>query len=128
MTQLVCIFTTEDSLDHTIGLVQKTYYILHSKIFILGLELNDELICSFNIDRHTQKKQLAGAMLVHRKRETNTIYTINSLNALIKQRNNGVLDTSFRIDWEEFKNCILTISNNELKIHKTKLYQIINVE
>lgn len=128
MTQLVCIFTAEESLDYTVGLVKKTYYILHNKIFILGLELNDELICSFNIDRNVQKKQLAGAMLVHRKRETNTIYTINSLNALIRQRNNGVLDTSFKIDWEDYKNCILTISNNELRIHKTKLYQIINVE
>ena len=75
-----------------------------------------------------QRKQLPNAMLVHRKRDTNTIYTINSLNALIKQQNQGVLDKSFKIEWTNYSNGILLLSSNELKFLNTYLYQIINVK
>jgi hypothetical protein len=102
--------------------------VLFKKIFILGIQDSEEYICSFNIDKEMQRKQLPNAMLVHRKRETNTIYTINSLNALIKQQNNGVLDKAFKITWENYSNGILLLSNNELKFLRTYLYQIINVK
>ena len=104
------------------------HYIYFKKIFILGIQDSEEYVCSFNIDKEMQRKQLPNAMLVHRKRETNTIYTINSLNALIRQQNNGVLDKAFKIDWEDYSNGILLLSNNELKFLRTYLYQIINVK
>ena len=128
MSQLVCVFSVKENLDYTTNIIESTYAILFRKIFILGIENSDEFICSFNIDRESQRKQLPNAMLVHRKRETNTMYTINSLNALIKQQNNGLLDKSFKIDWTNYNNGILLVSNSELKFLKTYLYQIINVK
>lgn len=128
MSQLVCVFSLQENLDYTIGLIEATYFILYKKIFILSIQNNDEYICSFNIDKSLQRKQLPGAMLVHRKRETNTMYTINSLNELIRQQNNGILDKEFKVDWNNYSNGILLLSNNELRFLKTVLYQIINVK
>ena len=128
MSQLVCVFSLKENLDYTTNIIESTYFVLFKKIFILGIEDSEEFICSFNIDKEMQRKQLPNAMLVHRKRDTNTIYTINSLNALIKQQNNGVLDKSFKIEWANYSNGILLLSNNELKFLTTYLYQIINVK
>ena len=128
MSQLVCVFSAKENLDYTTNIIESTYLVLFKKIFILGIEDSDEFVCSFNIDKEMQRKQLPNAMLVHRKRETNTIYTINSLNALIKYQNNGVLDKSFKIDWANYSNGILLLSNNEIKFLRTYLYQIINVK
>ena len=128
MSQLVCVFSVKENLDYTTNIIESTYLVLFKKIFILGIEDSNEFVCSFNIDKEMQRKQLPNAMLVHRKRETNTIYTINSLNALIKHQNNGVIDKSFKIDWANYSNGILLLSNNEIKFLRTYLYQIINVK
>jgi hypothetical protein len=127
LLQLICIFVTEEELDHVVEMIAKTYTVASNKLFILSIENSNEFICSFNVEKGFQRKQLSGAMLVHRKKETNTMYTINSLNALIKLENDGILDSSFSVDWSKYKNSLLVTSNNELKVLATKVYQIINL-
>ena len=46
-------------------------------------------------------------ILVNRKKQSNTLYTINGLNELVKEENGGVLDKTFTIDWDKFKNSII---------------------
>jgi hypothetical protein len=108
-------------------MIQKTYNIVYNRIFVLSIEDSEELICSFNIEKGNVRKQLPGAMLVHRKRDTNTMYTINSLNALVKSENNGILDSNYTVDWTKYRNSLLVTSNNELKVLRTKVYQILNL-
>ena len=125
--QLICLFTTEPDIDHTVLLVSKTYEVIYKRIFVLSIEESEELVCSFNVEKGNIRKQLPGAMLVHRKKETNTLYTINSLNALIRKDNNGIVDANFSVDWTQYSNSLLVTSNNELKVLKTKVFQIINL-
>ena len=127
MVQLICLFTTEPELDHTSSMIAKTYEVVYRRIFVLSIEDSEELVCSFNVEKGNHKKQLPGAMLVHRKKETNTLYTINSLNALIRKENNGMADSKFPVDWTKYSNSLLVTSNNELKVLKTKVYQLINL-
>lgn len=127
LVSLICLFTTEPQIDYTVGMIAKTYDVVYKRVFILSIENSDEFICSFNIERGNQKKQLPGAMLVHRKKESNTMYTINSLNALIRKENNGVLDFEYVIDWTKYANSLLVTSSNELKVLNTKVYQIVKV-
>jgi hypothetical protein len=75
----------------------------------------------------TQQSVLPNTILLHRKKESNTLYTINALNALIKSLNNGILDTNYRIMWLDYKNSILLIQNNDLNIIQTKIHKIINL-
>lgn len=127
MLQLICLFTSEDNLDYTTNMIIKTYEVVYKRLFILSIVDSEELVCSFNIEKGNIRKQLPGAMLVHRKKETNTLYTINSLNALIQKENNGMQDSKFSVDWRKYANSLLVTSNNELKILQTKVYQIINL-
>jgi len=127
LVQLICLFTMEPELDHTVSMISRTYEVVYKRIFILSIEDSDELICSFNVEKGNVKKQLPGAMLVHRKKETNTLYTINSLNALIRKENDGIADPKFSVDWGKYSNSLLVTSNNDLKVLKTKVYQLINL-
>ena len=77
MVQLICLFTTEPELDHTSSMIAKTYEVVYRRIFVLSIEDSEELVCSFNVEKGNHKKQFPGAMLVHRKKETNTLYSIN---------------------------------------------------
>ena len=127
MIQLICLFTTEDTLDHTCSMIVKTYEVVYNRIFVLSIKQSEELVCSFNVEKEKQFKQLPGAMLVHRKKETNTLYTINSLNALIRKENNGIADSKYSVDWTKYSNSLLVTSNNDLKVLQTDVYQIIKV-
>ena len=66
-------------------------------------------------------------MRLHRKKQTNTLYTINALNELIKSLNNGYLDKSYAINWNNYRNCILLIQTDGYKRIDTKVKDIINL-
>ena len=127
--KLFCTFTAPEELDDTLNTLQTKYTILYSKIFVLESLSTEEYVCTYNIDTFNMAQQsvLPNTILLHRKKESNTLYTINALNALIKSLNNGVLDTNYRITWIDYKNSILLVQNNDLNIIKTKIYKIINL-
>jgi len=126
--KLFCTFATEDSLDSVLQEVQERYKIIYNKIFVLYSKSQDEYICTYNVDFGNVSTFLENTILVHRKKESNTLYTINALNTLIKELNEGVLDTNFRINWPDYKNCILLTKGPELKRVNTKLYKIVELE
>jgi len=71
---------------------------------------------------------MPNTILVHRKKETNTLYTINALNALIRKLNGGKLDKSYMVDWGEHKNSILlTHEFSDLRKLDTKVHKIVNL-
>jgi hypothetical protein len=127
--KLFCTFTAPEELDDTLNTLTTKYTILYSKIFVLESLSTEEYVCTYNIDTFNMEQQsvLPNTILLHRKKESNTLYTINALNALIKSLNGGVLDTNYRITWVDYKNSILLIQNNDLNIIKTKIYKIINL-
>jgi hypothetical protein len=127
--KLFCTFTAPEELDNTLNTLTTKYTILYSKIFVLESLSTEEYVCTYNIDTFNMEQQsvLPNTILLHRKKESNTLYTINALNALIKSLNSGILDTNYRITWLDYKNSILLIQNNDLNIIQTKIYKIINL-
>ena len=125
--KLFCTFSTEDDLENVLNTIQNKYKIIYNKIFVLYSKSQDEYMCTYNVDFGNISTFLENTILVHRKKETNTLYTINALNTLIKELNKGILDTSFRIDWNDYRNSILLTKGPELKRVNTKLHQIIEI-
>ena len=126
--KLFCTFATEDTLDEVLENIQERYRIIYNKIFVLYSKSQNEYICTYNVDFGNVSAFLDNTILVHRKKETNTLYTINALNTLIKQLNEGVLDTSYRVNWSDYRNCILLTKGPELKRVNTKLFRIIELD
>jgi hypothetical protein len=126
MLQLICVFCTEPTLEVLTTKINKTYEIVSKRIFVLSIEDSEELVCSFNVEKGNISYQLPNSMLVHRKKETNTMYTINSLNQLICMENNGRFVPGYSIEWNRYRNSFLLTSNNELKIHRTSIFRVIS--
>jgi len=126
-TQLLCSFTTKSELDSTLQSIREKYTIVYNYIYILQNKSNlDELFVTYNIDTDNQPEiPLVGTILIHRKKESNTLYTINALNELIKEENGGKLDKQFQLDWGKFKNSIISTNTSGIKIINTRIFEVI---
>ena len=128
-TQLLCTFTNTKVLSKTIDKIIDAYDILYNKVFILK-NTGDvrELMCTYNIDANENLKTLQDTISLHRKKQTNTLYTINALNECIKIVNNGVLDTTYQLDWENYRDSILLTNDTGLRRIDTEVQEIIYIK
>tara|TARA_B100001964_G_scaffold245132_2_gene330118 strand:+ start:1510 stop:1923 length:414 start_codon:yes stop_codon:yes gene_type:complete len=130
-TQLLCTFTDIHNLDFTIDLIMECNDIFYNKIYILSnIDDPKQLMCTYNIPKTDDFLDgVRNTISLHRKKHSNTLYTINALNTLIRKLNNGVLDKTFSIDWDDYKNCILLFdSEDSIQRINTKLYKIIDID
>ena len=129
-TQLLCTFTTKNEIDNIVKDIQATYDIAFKKIYVLQNENNiNELICTYNVNfkNSIDYNIVSNTISLHRKKHTNTLYTINALNECIKNLNNGVMDSNFTIPWENFKNMLLVTNTEGLNKINTRIYKIIKI-
>ena len=87
-TQLLCTFTQKELVDDIIKKIKEMYIVQNNKILIIeNVDDTNENYCIYNIENKLGSGQLENTILIHRKREFNTLYTINSLNLLIVSLN-----------------------------------------
>jgi hypothetical protein len=126
--KLFCTFTLHGDLDKTLDNITEQYTVLYDKIFVLESPQSEELMCTYNIDTHnTNGVPMPHTILLHRKKESNTLYTINALNTLIKLLNAGVLDTTYMVNWADYRNSILLTNGSEIRKLETTIHSIINL-
>jgi hypothetical protein len=126
-TQLLCTFTTKELLQTTLQSIRETYVIVYNYIYILQNKANlDELYITYNINTdYKPEAPLEDTILIHRKKESNTLYTINALNQLVKEENGGILDKNFIIDWNKFKNSLILTNTDGTKRIQTRVFEVI---
>ena len=130
-TQLLCTFTQRDKLDDILELIILCNEILYNKIYVFqnGNDYN-QLICTYNVeydDDHVSE-DIPNTISLHRKKQSNTLYTINALNEVIRELNGGVLDKKFPIPWEDYQNSLLLTNDAGLNKIPTKIHSIVNVK
>jgi hypothetical protein len=125
--RLYATFTQQNSLDELIIHLSTTYTIMYKKMFVLFVKSTNEYVVTYNVEQGNVSSIPANTILVHRKKESNTLYTINALNDLIKKLNNGVVDPSYRIDWQHYKNCVLLTQHGDVKQLNTKIFKIVDL-
>lgn len=126
-TQLLCTFTNEDNFESILQDINQ-FDLYSRKIFILKLSPSNELVVSYNIIPNSNTKFLSSTILTHRKKETNTMYTINALNTLISSLNGGVVDKSYQVDWNNYRNSLILTDGDSYKVLKTSLFRIVDVK
>ena len=129
-TQLLATFTTKTDLETTIENIKGAYTIAFGKIYVLQNENNvNELICTYNVDLSAgaDYNDVKGTISLHRKKHSNTLYTINALNEVISSLNNGLVDSKFIVPWENFKNTLMVTNSAGLNKINTRIYKIIKI-
>ena len=125
--KLFCTFVSEELITERVNEISRSYNIMYNKMFVLFIKSTGEYVITYNVDQGNVNGIPENTILVHRKKDTNTLYTINALNTLIKSLNGGVVDTKFRVDWQHYRNCILLTQQNELRQLNTKVHEIIEL-
>lgn len=124
-SMLVAIFVDIEDLDICLQALVSKFKIVGNKIFILSIvDDDDEYVLTFNIETDNKEnllvENIGKVIRIHRRKETNTLYTINALNYVNK--------TNQEIDWNKYRFSFLTVSHNNLKVIKTKLLKIHTIQ
>lgn len=125
-SNLLCVFTSPTELQEVLDTILETYELETSRIFIFSnAENTRQYYCTFNV---VGEYQLAKSTIsVHRKSESSTLYTINALNEIIKNLNNGILDKGYELDWENFRNMLLIVRGGEIHRIPLKLERVVRI-
>ena len=129
MKHLLITFSNRNYILSTLKDILSCYKLFSNKIYVFeNLDDKRELIFSYNILKdYTVKKLLKNTISVHRKKDSNTLYTINALNTLIMEMNNGILNKSYQINWNHYENMILLTTNGELYKINIELFDIVDI-
>jgi hypothetical protein len=92
----------------------------------LDADNRNDLYVTFNIEAVGYTKT-PNTISIHRKKETNTLYTVNALNTIICAANNGVLDKMFQVDWTLYRNSLLLTNDEGLRRIQLQLMRRINL-
>jgi len=125
--KLFLTFSQKEDISNVVESILNRYVVEYNKIFVLECTDQEEVVITYNVDLNNVSDFLDNTILVHRKKQSNTLYTINALNELIKTLNNGILDKRFMVNWNDYRNSILLTKEGQLEIIKTKLFEIIEV-
>lgn len=125
--QLLCTFTTRQEYKKVLDEIKKIYRV-NSKIFVFFNTLDPvEIFITYNILPEMEMfPKFRGTISIHRKKQTNTLYTLNAMNQIIKDENNGQLDKSFQINWKHYENSLVITGESVVKIIPIKIFDIIN--
>lgn len=122
-TKIFCTFVEREQIDGLLEYLRSKYTIPFGKVFGLSTEEQEKYILTYNVE-NSNTLFPENTISVHRKKQTNTLYTINALNCLVKKLNGGILDSRFEIDWEEYRNSLLLTRGFEFQRIRTKLYKV----
>tara|TARA_R110001583_G_scaffold108809_2_gene257516 strand:- start:658 stop:1050 length:393 start_codon:yes stop_codon:yes gene_type:complete len=127
-TNLLCTFAHRKDLNLIVDYVKQSYTIVERKIFVFNdAEKPNDLYVTYNVDPSEDYKKIPNTILIHRKKDTNSLYTVNALNEIIKIVNNGVLDKSYVVDWNNYKNSLLLTNQDGYRRIVLELYKRFDV-
>jgi hypothetical protein len=131
---LLASFLTTDSEEEIAEEVQyiaDNFELTNNYIFLLrDVEQPEKKVLTYNaiVERNKNLNQRLFTMRIHRKKATNTLYTINALNMAVAKDNNGETGKHLKLDWEKYSNSILLVVARELKIHPVDVVKIFRIE
>jgi hypothetical protein len=127
-TQLLCTFTNKDDLTDVLRDIRETYNVCNLIYVFINKKDREEVFITYNVESlDLNQKMLENTISVHRKKESNTIYTINALNQMVKDQNKGVLDKNFILDWQQYKNSIVLTNMTGLRVIPISILDIIRL-
>lgn len=125
--QLLCTFAKYNTFQNEVDALSEYYNILEKKVYVLQNTANkDEIFLTYNAEKNGSQFY-TNTISVHRKKEFNIIYSINALNELIKEQNNGIVSNTFQINWEQYRNSFITAREGKIKVTPTRLMKIYSI-
>jgi len=131
---LLASFLTTDSEEQILEEVQyiaDNFQLTNKYIFLLrNTEDPNKKVLTYNAVMQKGKflNQRLFTMRIHRKKSTNTLYTINALNLAVAKDHDGQTGKHLKLDWEKYSNSILLVVAKELNVHPVEVLKIFKIE
>lgn len=122
--QLLCTFSNIEKYRLHVEEIRKFYEIYNNRIFVFSnIKVPSEIYLTYNVlNMRKDVPKFPNTILTHRKKQTNTIYTLNALNVLIKEEC-GSLDSSFVLDWKLYSNSLIITGDVSVRVIPLKLFR-----
>jgi hypothetical protein len=120
----------ESVVDEVVQSVLEKHEITNKYMFIFVDESDpDRRIVTYNakIEKGNPVGLKYFTIRVHRKKKTNTLYTINGLNKALNEQYEGKQGKHLQLDWESYKNSILLTFGGSLKCIPLKLEKVLEI-
>jgi hypothetical protein len=123
MRVLLMSFSSESEYKTHLQVIREIYR-PESSLFVIQNRYDDnEIFITFNTQYNFKTP---GIIKIHKKRETNTLFSVDAVNHL-SILENGKIDKDWIPNWNEFENCLLIMRDGELSVTPTKIREIIKL-
>jgi hypothetical protein len=127
--QLLCTFSNNQDFRQTVAEI-KVFYEVYSKRIFAFSNINNpkELYLTYNVvNMKKDGQKFPNTILIHRKKQTNTLYTLNAMNKLIEEEN-GQADKSFVVNWKLYENSLIITGDVSVRIIPLKIFNVFEGE
>lgn len=126
---LLCTFSSTKSYKPIIEDIKKFYSVYSGRFFVFtNVNSPEEVFVTYNIlNEGKEFPKFPNTISIHRKKQTNTLYTLNAMNQIIRDENNGVFDKTFSVNWVLYQNSLVITGDPSIRILPIKLLEIINI-
>lgn len=125
--QLLCTFSNDKDFKNTAVEIKKFYEVYNNRIFaFINTNNPKEVYLTYNVlNMNKDDSKFPNTILIHRKKQTNTLYTLNSMNKLIEEEN-GKLDHSYIVDWSLYENSLIITGDISVRIIPLKITGVLS--
>lgn len=118
---IIGTFVSKNKILSFLEELKNKFYINYEKIYVYSISSNDKeyLVTFKTYDKDKFIKKLSNSTIMHVK--NNCIFSINALNKLIELNYDFEKEKPYNeveINWDEYKDSLIIITNGELKISK----------
>jgi len=123
--------TAEEYIMKEVEFIVNNLNLTNNLIFLMSQKgESDRLFLTYNAitERGKRFHPSLYTMRVHRKKQTNTLYTINALNHAVAAEHDGKTGRDLKLNWENYQNSILLTAGKKLQVHPVEVLKIFKIE
>ena len=126
--QLLCTFSSDKDYRKTVDEILDFYEVYSRRVFAFSNVKNPkEVFLTYNVlNMKRDAPKFPNTILIHRKKQTNTLYTLNAMNQIIKDENEGVFDKSFSVNWPLYSNSLIITGVPAIRVLPIKILEIVS--
>ena len=126
--QLLCTFSTAKSYKTAVDDIRKFYKIDGGRFFVFtNVTTPAEVFVTYNIISEGREfPKFPNTISIHCKKQTATLYTLNAMNQIIKDENDGIFDKEHSVSWSLYENSLIITGEPQIRIIPIKLLEVIS--
>ena len=125
--QLLCSFSNSNDYRSLAEEIRKFYEVYSNRIFAFSNVKNPkEVYLTYNVlNMRKDAPKFPNTILIHRKKQTNTLYTLNAMNRLIEEEN-GQADKTYVVNWALYSNSLIITGDVSIRIIPLKISGVLD--